>query len=374
MYEEQQLYNDLVYVMFYGGITFLALVAGVYMLFRRGNAIAPEITPPLRLRRWTAAFFALVVLGHVWWALLTCFHVISDPWIAIIVGAGLDCLTLVPVLMVTLLAMLQDRRRPLWPVVVAQVPVAVILVACIVYRDYVFVSYLRVYILLLGIVFMITITQAVRQYGRWLRDNYADLEHKEVWQSFVAIFVCWLILCFYIMIDNSRVFAYIVQVNDIVLIGLLLWRVETLQRLDEQDDTDCHATPCEAEKPIPSMAMSAKSASSIGQLLEQHCEATHLYLRHDIRLGDLSKAIGTNRSYLSQYFAQQHTTYNAYINNLRIEHFIRLYRESVDSGHPFTAQQLAQQSGFRSYSTFGMAFKQRMGQTVTAWMRDIDGR
>ena len=374
MYEEQQLYNDLVYVMFYGGITFLALVAGVYMLFRRGNAIAPEITPPLRLRRWTAAFFALVVLGHVWWALLTCFHVISDPWIAIIVGAGLDCLTLVPVLMVTLLAMLQDRRRPLWPVVVAQVPVAVILVACIIYRDYVFVSYLRVYILLLGIVFMIVITQAVRQYGRWLRDNYADLEHKEVWQSFVAIFVCWLILCFYIMIDNSRVFAYIVQVNDIVLIGLLLWRVETLQRLDEQDDTDCQATPCEAEKPIPSMALSAKSASCIGQLLEQHCEATHLYLRRDIRLGDLSKAIGTNRSYLSQYFAQQHTTYNAYINNLRIEHFIRLYRESVDSGHPFTAQQLAQQSGFRSYSTFGMAFKQRMGQTVTAWMRDIDRR
>jgi AraC-like DNA-binding protein len=374
MYEEQQLYNDLVYVMFYGGITFLALVAGVYMLFRRGNAIAPEITPPLRLRRWTAAFFALVVLGHVWWALLTCFHVISDPWIAIIVGAGLDCLTLVPVLMVTLLAMLQDRRRPLWPVVVAQVPVAVILVACIIYRDYVFVSYLRMYILLFGIVFMITMAQAVRQYGRWLRDNYADLEHKEVWQSFVAIFVCWLILCFYIMIDNSRVFAYIVHVNDIVLISLLLWRVETLQRLDEQDDTDCHATPCEAEKPIPSMALSAKSASSIGQLLEQHCEATHLYLRHDIRLGDLSKAIGTNRSYLSQYFAQQHTTYNAYINNLRIEHFIRLYRESVDSGHPFTAQQLAQQSGFRSYSTFGMAFKQRMGQTVTAWMRDIDGR
>ena len=374
MYEEQQLYNDLVYVMFYGGITFLALVAGVYMLFRRGNAIAPEITPPLRLRRWTAAFFALVVLGHVWWALLACLHVISDPWIAIIVGAGLDCLTLVPVLMVMLLAMLQDRRRPLWPVVVAQVPVAVILVACIIYRDYVFVSYLRVYILLLGIVFMITMAQAVRQYGRWLRDNYADLEHKEVWQSFVAIFVCWLILCFYIMIDNSRVFAYIVQVNDIVLIGLLLWRVETLQRLDEQDDTDCQATPCEAEKPIPSMALSAKSASCIGQLLEQHCEATHLYLRRDIRLGDLSKAIGTNRSYLSQYFAQQHTTYNAYINNLRIEHFIRLYRESVDSGHPLTAQQLAQQSGFRSYSTFGMAFKQRMGQTVTAWMRDIDRR
>ena len=27
---------------------------------------------------------------------------------------------------------------------------------------------------------------AIRTYGHWLRDNYADLEHKEVWQSFVG--------------------------------------------------------------------------------------------------------------------------------------------------------------------------------------------
>ena len=30
--------------------------------------------------------------------------------------------------------------------------------------------------------------RALRQYGRWLRDNYADLEHKEVWQSFVVLY------------------------------------------------------------------------------------------------------------------------------------------------------------------------------------------
>jgi len=36
----------------------------------------------------------------------------------------------------------------------------------------------------------------------------------------------------------------------------------------------------------------------------------------------------------------------------------------------FTAQQLAHESGYRNYSTFSLAFKQRMGQTVTAWMRN----
>ena len=369
MYEERQLYDDLVYVLFYGGVTVLAVVACVYLMYRRGNAFAPEITPPLRLRRWVAAFFALMALGHVWWVLLSYFRVVSDPLLALAVGGGLDCLTLVPMMMAMLLVMLQDRRRPLWPIVVAMVPVAAVLVVCIVIRSYAFVPLLRVYLILLGIVYMIVMTQAVRRYGRWLRDNYVDLEHKEVWQSLVAIFVCLLILCFYIIIGSDKTFAYIVQVNDIVLIGLLLWRVETLQTL-EQDDTAAQTVPCEAEMPILSMSLSAATASNIGQLLEQYCEATQLYLRHDIRVDDLCKAIGTNRNYLSQYFTQQHTTYNTYINNLRIEHFVRLYREAIANSRPFTAQQLAQESGFRSYSTFGTAFKQRMGQNVSSWMHD----
>jgi len=41
-----------------GAVAMLSLLASIYLLFRRGNAIAPEITPSVRLRRWTAAFFA----------------------------------------------------------------------------------------------------------------------------------------------------------------------------------------------------------------------------------------------------------------------------------------------------------------------------
>jgi AraC-like DNA-binding protein len=84
----------------------------------------------------------------------------------------------------------------------------------------------------------------------------------------------------------------------------------------------------------------------------------------------LASAIGTNRTYLGQYFSNQGITYNAYINDLRIQHFISLYREAVATQQTFTAQQLASKSGYRSYSTFSLAFKQRMGQSVTVWMRD----
>ena len=82
--------------------------------------------------------------------------------------------------------------------------------------------------------------------------------------------------------------------------------------------------------------------------------------------------IGVNRSYLSNHFALEGITYNAYINGLRIRHFIKLYHEAVANRQPVTAQQLAHQSGFRSYSTFSAAFKQIMGKTATEWMRNIE--
>lgn len=107
----------------------------------------------------------------------------------------------------------------------------------------------------------------------------------------------------------------------------------------------------------------APNGINIGELLEQLCEAKQLYLQHDLALQQLATAVGTNRTNLGAYFAQQGITYNAYINHLRIEHFVRLYRENKESSQPITAIQLARESGFYSYSTFSAAFKKFMGVT-----------
>ena len=111
--------------------------------------------------------------------------------------------------------------------------------------------------------------------------------------------------------------------------------------------------------------------SKIDPLLKKHCEKGQLYLQHDLTLAQLASAIGTNRYYLSQYFAQQGLTYNAYINGLRVNHFMNLYREAAADKRIVTAQQLALGSGYRSYSTFSAAFKQNVGKTVTAWIHDV---
>ena len=69
-----------------------------------------------------------------------------------------------------------------------------------------------------------------------------------------------------------------------------------------------------------SETISDATYEQIGALLKQQCEDTQFYLQHDLTLSHLAHA--------------------------------------------------AAQSGYRSYRTFSVAFRQRKGQSVTAWMNE----
>ena len=342
----------------------MAAIACVYLLVRRGNAFAPDVVTPLRLRRWTAAFFGVLALGHLWYLPAVMVTSSEAVMLCMLIGGLLDCILVVPLVIIMLLCMLQDRKRPLWPAFVAVAPLVILMAVSVVNRSYALVPWLNVYLLLLGVGLTIYMVRAVRQYGRWLRDNYADLENKEVWQSFVVLAVVVLVFGIYASGVGGPAYEYIIQVCGILLICYLLWRVETLSDLSiSQPLAVAVGEKATSEK-------STTATDDIGALLQLYCVDTKLYLQHDLTVTQLAQAIGTNRFYLGQYFSRQDATYNAYINTLRINHFLRLYREAVDAQRTFTAQQLANDSGYRSYSTFSLAFKQRMGQSVTAWMRE----
>lgn len=366
-----QIREDPLFILLYGAVTAIAVIAGCYLLFRRSNAIAPGITPPIRLRRWTAAFFASIVLNHLWYMPILFLTSSEDILITDLIGGLLDCMTVIPLALVVLLTMLQDRKRPLWPVAVMVAPIIVGSAWSVATRSYAFLPMLYAYFLLMGIGFIIYMVRALRQYGRWLRDNYADLEHKEVWQGFVVLVIMLLVFGIYTYIYEGRAYLYAMLGCLAVLIFYLLWRVETLSDLSVPLSLNLSvAGPVSVETEAEECCgLSQATCNNIGALLQRHCIETQLYLQHDLSLSQLAKAIGTNRFYLSQYFSAQGMTYNAYINDLRISHFMSLYRESVDDRRSFTAHQLAQESGFRNYNTFSSAFKRKTGQSVTAWMK-----
>ena len=366
---------SILYLLLHGAGTAVAVVLFLYLLLCRGKAIAPDITPPARLRRWAAALFGVMALAHIWWIL---FYTYSDDTRSVIYGllVAIDCMVLPFVFVGTLLTMLQDRRRPLWPIFVVMTPCAVIAVLQIAMPSIDLTTPNKIYGLVLAAAFIIYMVVAVRQYGRWLRDNYADLEHKEVWVSLTLLIGLMVLLMSFEYTDNY-VISTIAHLIGFPLAGLLLWRVETLSDLSTDSLMPRSAQEDASQSKRSAMPLSeAKSLSSkgeishIGQLLAKHCEDTQLYLQPDLTLAQLSAAIGVNHYYLSQYFASQDTSYYAYIHDLRVRHFIARYRELAAAHEPIVAQQLAQESGYHSYSTFSTAFKQRMHKSVTAWMRE----
>ena len=363
--------EELLFYMLYTTAAVLSLIASCYLLFRRANAIAPDITSPVRLRRWTAVFFAALTLSHLWYLPSVFLSSVDDILLCNSIGALLDCMIVYPLMIVVLLCMLQDRRRPLWPVAVMVSPLVVGIAVCIANQNDTLLPMLRIYILLLGIGLIIYMVREVRRYGHWLRDNYADFEHKEVWKSFLVLAIMMLVLGIYASGVGGMAYEYAVQTLAIVLVCYLLWRVETLSDLSiplSQDLSVAEPAITEA-KDVEDNSLSQTNRENIGTLLQQHCIDTQLYLQHDLNISQLAKTIGVNRLYLTKYFSSQGTNYNAYINDLRIQHFVSLYHEAVASHRSFSAQQLAQESGFYTYRTFSEAFKRKMGHTVSAWIK-----
>ena len=380
MYFEQVSTRLSLFFILYGGAAVAALLAGLYLWLRKGNAFATDITPPLPARRWASAFFFAAFMSHVWWYL---FYIYSNDFhsVSCLLVASIDCVGLLTTIAGMLFAMLQDRKRRIWPVALGTIPYIVLGLLHVLHPDRGYINMAVIYLLAFYGVFTIYMIYAVRQYGRWLRNNYADLEHKEVWVSQVLVFLVLILIICDGLESSDVVTGGFLQVVEIVFFGLLLWRIETLPKLEnapmEWDDFEPAPDLFMPDiKPplIPDLPFNARRQLAvyaiIEQLLEERCVSTQLYLQHDLTLQQLAQVVGTNRSYLGQYFTHKGVTYNAYINNLRISHFLNLYRQAAAKREPILAQDLANDSGYRSYSTFSLAFKKRMGQSVSTWIRE----
>ena len=87
------------------------------------------------------------------------------------------------------------------------------------------------------------------------------------------------------------------------------------------------------------------------------------YLIPKLSLGDLALAIGTNKTYLSDYFNNNlHTTFYEYINRYRVMAARRMIYSMVLSNR-VNMDAVAEQSGFNSLSSFNRYFVKSMGVT-----------
>ena len=91
--------------------------------------------------------------------------------------------------------------------------------------------------------------------------------------------------------------------------------------------------------------------------LEQCMMKERLYLNPRLRISDAATAIGTNRTYLSEYLNKKRCiTFSEYVNQYRV-------LEACDilvGGNDILLEEVAEQSGFNSLSTFHRSFMKVM--------------
>lgn len=105
--------------------------------------------------------------------------------------------------------------------------------------------------------------------------------------------------------------------------------------------------------------------SLIGDHFQNLIDKEHIYLTQGIRLEDVARTLGTNRTYVAEMIKRNYdTTFAALMNNLRIDEAKKLLVASPES----KLEEIAYKSGFSTASTFTKAFKTATGLTPSAWL------
>lgn len=105
------------------------------------------------------------------------------------------------------------------------------------------------------------------------------------------------------------------------------------------------------------MSSDNETITQLRHRLQQCFEEDKVYLDPKLRLSELAARLGTNRTYLSQYFNHSCAqSFYEYVNEYRVRHSMQLLHDT-----DYTLEVVASMSGFNSLSTFRRAFSQTNG-------------
>ena len=134
----------------------------------------------------------------------------------------------------------------------------------------------------------------------------------------------------------------------------------------QTSDVQTFSQPSETESSVPS-AVATSADVQIAQCIQKAFEEDKVYLNPKLRLSDLAARIGTNRTYMSQYFNQTcEQSFYEYVNDYRIRHSMQLLSDT-----DLTLEVVAEMSGFNSLSTFRRAFIQQNGRSPQQYRSEM---
>lgn len=257
---------------------------------------------------------------------------------------------------------LVELCRPGWIktrwMVMTEVPFVVVSLLYVLTQNHLFYMLLWVLSLAYGLWCIVWMIHDLPRYHRWLKNEYSYQENinlhwlRGVTLLFFIILCIWVVDCIYpsTLIDTIY-----------ILSSLVGWMVVCYfinrQELVIKEVID--SLPTETAEPLAPATADGETEESdneriqlLSEQLEKLFTVDKVYLEPRLRLVDLAQKLGTNRTYLSNFFnKERQTTFYEFVNGYRISH-----SENLLTTTDYTLDVVAELSGFNSLSTFRRAF------------------
>lgn len=174
--------------------------------------------------------------------------------------------------------------------------------------------------------------------------------------SFLLLFALWIVDCmvFYLNLEAGYLGGSLIMW---MFIYRFLYKHESvMNELSENNSVD---TPVVDESEM----------SDMGKRVTELFEKDRIWLNPNLKLSDVARATGTNRTYISAYFNNEaESTFYGFVNRYRIDYACQLLLNSSDS-----LKLIAEQSGFNSPQSFIRVFRKIKGMAPSEFREEVKG-
>lgn len=199
-----------------------------------------------------------------------------------------------------------------------------------------------------GLYYAVWTMMTIPKYHKMLRERFSYDDNinlnwlRTILGSFFIILTLW-------VIDSLMINFYL---EYVYMIGTMIIWMFILSFIYSHESVISELAVAKVPSDEPAAEVTAET-DEIGIRIEQLMLAERAYLVPTLKISDVARQIGSNRTYVSNWFNRnRQSTFFSYVNQLRIKHACRLLNTT-----DMPLEAIAQVSGFNSKSSFYRIFK-----------------
>lgn len=210
-----------------------------------------------------------------------------------------------------------------------------------------------------GFGFAVYTMMAIPRYHRHLKESFSYDENinlnwlRNILFSYFIILSLWIISCMFMNYGTDGIYL-LGTLLMWVFVGYFIYRHESV--IDELRELPVSERVCVC-------ADGDDCLSQLGRTIKSLFEEERIYLNPHLKLSDVARLAGSNRTYVSRFFnGENGTSFFEYVNRLRVEHAASLLLDSDEK-----IEVIAEKSGFNSRQSFHRVFYKLRGCTPEAF-------